>query len=272
MVERLENSPLSFRILNQEDADYLYRNNPNIPKNSASGCPSCGKNNGYGVDGILELDGVKVMCNCKDQLQRMKHYTCAGIGANYQFLGWSHFVGDQDAKSKCMEYVDRLDENVAEGKGLILQSEAFGVGKTMLASLIAKEGVMAGHQTYFTTFPMMLSSMKAGWKDADWDKWYRHKIDSAQILVIDDVGKELMGRGGFNDDFARQTLDSLIRVRTQQGKTTIVTTNLDNGSFKDAYGSPMYSLIFEQNDKVKMSGEDFRVKKPKQVVGYRRIY
>lgn len=272
MVEQIESSPLLYKVLNQEDADYLYKLNPNIPKNSAHQCLSCGKNNGYGIDGTLILEGATYLCNCRDQLQRVKHYTCAGIGQTYQFLGWRHFFGDADAKEKVLAYVDNLDENIADGKGLILQSPAYGVGKTMLAALIAKDGVIHGHATYFTTFPMMISSMKAGWKDAEWDRWYRAKVDSSQLLVLDDVGKEMMGRQGFNDDYAKQTLDSLLRTRTQQGKTTILTTNLGEGDFRTTYGEAVFSLVFEANEKIIVKGEDYRQKKEVQRVGYRRVY
>ena len=49
-MRRLESSALEHRPLRQEDADALYRNHPDVPRNHLAGCPSCGKNNGYGID------------------------------------------------------------------------------------------------------------------------------------------------------------------------------------------------------------------------------
>jgi DNA replication protein DnaC len=268
---RLEDSPLLYRVLPQEDVDKLYAIYPSLAKSSRNGCPACGKNLGPDVDGFVEIGGAKYRCNCRDQLQRQKHYLDAGIGITYQFLWWSDWHGDEDVLGKVVDYRMHLVENVESGVGMVLRSPDFGVGKTFLAAMLAKSAVWDGISTYMTTFPDLLSSMKAGWKDSDFSKWYRHKVDSAHLLVLDDVGKEMVAGSGFNNDFAKLTMDNIVRTRVQQGRTTIVTTNLSSNDMRQVYGPALASLMSEQMVEVIVRGDDYRPQKKPSIVGHRRI-
>ena len=268
-MERLASSSLLARMIPQEDADALYRIYPDLPRTHLVGCPSCGKNRGYGVDGILELDGEQVICNCHDQLQRHKHYLNAGMGMAYQVLSWNDFRGDPVAKKKVAEWAGNADANVESGRGLYIWSETNGTGKTMLAALALKECISRGITSYMTTFQDLLSSLKSGWKDAEFDRWYRGRIDSAQVLVLDDIGKE--SESGFNGEFAKQTLDSLLRTRTQQGRPTIFTTNMSPSKLS-AYGMGVVSLVTEDTEIVFVEGNDFRPYVHRLGKGFRRIY
>ena len=271
-MAQLSSSRLLNRIVPQEDAEELYRIYPDLPRNHLTGCPSCGKNNGYGLDGVLELDGTMVKCNCHDQLHRHKHYLNAGIGATYQFVTWKDFVGDQNALGSVVSWVNSLESNVEAGRGLYIWSSVNGTGKTMLGALALKECVMFGYRCYMTTFQNMLSSLKSGWHDAEFDRWYRGKVDSAQVLMIDDVGKELMQTGGFNNEFARQTLDSLLRTRVQQARPTIFTSNLSPGQLQPQYGQAVMSLLTENTYEVAVDGTDFRPSYTSRLKGHRRVY
>lgn len=271
-VPRLEPSPLIYKMVPQEDAEQLYRMYPDLPKTHMLGCPSCGKNMGPYVDGSVTVDGVQMRCNCQDQLQRHKHYLNAGIGANYQYLNWHHFVGDQNAKERAWEYVVGLHQMVESGIGLFLQGEQYGVGKTMLAALVLKSCVMAGYRCYMTTFANMLSSMKAGWKNPEYAQWYKRRVESAQILLLDDVGKELMSGSGFNNDYARQVFDDTMRTRVQDRLPTFITTNFNEQTISQAYGEAVFSLITEQSMAVKVTGSDYRKTMQKFEKGRRRIY
>lgn len=271
-VLRLEQSPLAYRILDQSDADQLYSIYPDLPKSYLYGCPTCGKNRGDMVDGITVVNGIEYVCNCQDQLQRHKHYLNAGIGLTYQILSWNDFHGDAEAYADVSRYMEEFHSNIESGRGLLLYGEQYGTGKSMLGYLILKECVFAGYRCYATTYLDMLSSLKAGWRDEQYAKWYRDKIDSAQILMIDDVGKELMQASGFNNDFSKQQLDGLMRTRTQQSRATIITTNLSTGDISRVYGSALWSLISENMTPIKVDGVDYRRSVDKPPKGQRRIY
>lgn len=271
---RLEDSPMKVRVLPQDDVDQLYRIYPDLPQSHKSGCPACGKNRGLGVDGEVELDGETWECNCHDQLQRHKHYLDAGVGPTYQFLDWSDFHGDGSAMESVASYLQDMEGNVESGRGIVLAGPQYGTGKTMLGALALKSFVWHGYSCYMTTFADMLSSMKAGWKDSAYAKWYKEKVDSAQVLFIDDLGKELMAGSGFNNDFAKQVLDSTIRTRTQQGRPMILTTNLTVTQVESLYGSAAASLLWESAKYIPVGGADYRqeAEKNRKPKGFRRVY
>lgn len=261
-----------YRIVPQEDVDALYSIYPDLPRSHLSGCPSCGKNNGYGVDGTVLLDGVEWVCNCHDQLQRHKHYLNAGIGSTYQFLSWQDFKGDVAVLDYATSWLRDIEANVEAGRGFFLWSEVNGVGKSLIASLVLKECVLSGYKCYMTTFQNMLSAMKSGWKDADYDRWYRGKIDSAQVLLIDDLGKEVVDNTGFNKDFAKQTVDSLMRTRVQQGRPTLFTSNFSPSGLSQYYGIAFVSLLQECVEPVHVKGRDYRPYYSGKAKGQRRVY
>ena len=270
--DRLPDSPLIYEILPQEDVDQLYRMYPGLAKSHHFGCPSCGKNLGPVVDGIVNLDGIWWQCNCRDQLQRHKHYLNAGIGDVYQFLSWNDFHGDQAAKDAALAYDKDIDDYVSSGVGLFIWGESNGTGKTFIANQIVKDCVMQGYACYSTTFADMLSNMKAGWKDEEFAGWYKKKVDAAQVLLIDDVGKEIMQTSGFNNSFAQQTLDSLLRTRAQQNRVTFITTNLAAGDFKSLYGVAATSILSETTKIIHVTGNDYRPSAKTNKVGERRIW
>lgn len=271
-LKRLEDSPLKVRVLSQDDAEQLYAIYPDLPHSHNEGCPSCGKNLGAMVDGEVEIGGEVWQCNCHDQLQRHKHYLDSGIGLTYQLLDWSDFHGDQNALGSVADYLHDLSSNVESGKGFMLGGTGYGTGKTMLAALALKSCVWHGYRCYMTTFADMLSSMKAGWKDAQYAKWYKNKVDSAQVLLVDDLGKELMPGAGFNNDFAKQVFDSMLRTRTQQGRPTFITTNLNPQQLMSTYGPAVWSLLNERFDVISVGGEDYRGLAERKMKGRRRIY
>lgn len=271
-MDRLEGSPLSIRILPQEDADRLYNTYPQLSRNYRTSCPSCGKSNGPYMDGIVELDGVKWQCNCKDQVQRQKHYLNSGVGMTYQYLWWDDYFGDPEAADVARAYTEDICSNIEVGHGLYLHSENYGTGKSFLATIIARTAILADYNVFMTTFPDMISSTKAGWKDAEYSKWYRARVDSAQLLILDDVGKELMDTKGHNNDFAKQMLDNIVRTRTQQGRPTIMTSNQSLQDLRTAYGRPLSSLMNETMDFVRVTGDDYRPLKKPSRVGFRRVW
>lgn len=271
-MQRLKSSALLNRPLPQDDADELYRIYPDLPRNHMFGCPACGKNKGYGVDGELVLGDESFECNCHDQLQRHKHYLNAGIGSTYQFLSWQDYHGDVEAILAVQQWMAALDANVESGRGIYIWGESNGTGKTMLAALVLKECVMRGYVCYMTTFQNLLSSLKSGWKDADFDRWYRTKVDSAQVLLLDDIGKEITAGSGFNSDFSQQTFDSILRTRIQQARPTLFTSNMNVGQLAPHYGLAAVSLMGENTQVVHVRGSDYRPSALSMPKGKRRVY
>lgn len=258
---RLEDSALVDMALSQDDADELYEVYPDLGASHLYFCPTCMKNCGEGVDGTVVVDGALMRCNCADQLQRYKHYLNAGIGLTYQRLNWNDYFGDRNAQAFVKGYIDALDVNMLEGRGFAMFGKA-GTGKTMLASFALKEAVRRGIECYMTTAKDYIENTKRGWNNAKYAKWYKRKIDAARVLVLDDLGKEIEGGfGAKGADYAIGQIENLLRVRTQQSRPTIVTTNLSCPSgLETAYNKYVLSLFTESFDLVRVDGEDMREK------------
>lgn len=269
-LPRLKSSPLMNRMLPQEDADMLYATRTDVPRSFRDGCPACGKNRGRGVDGIIEIPEGTCICNCRDQLQRYKWYMSSGIPKTYCFLGWGDFHGDDGAFRSAKRYVENLPRNIDEGMGILFHG-GFGTGKTMLASLIGKAAIRAGHQVMMTTFKDMVDDTKAGWSDREYEAWYRAKVESCRLLILDDMGREQMDTSTFDNSFARRMFDSLLRTRTQFGRTTIVTTNMDSRSIVSMYGTAVASLISERMTIINVGGADYRPKAKMPQIGHRMV-
>ena len=127
---------LRFDFLSDEEIAYLELKHPQFETFNKKGCPSC-EDHSCG--------------DCKTQLQLYKHYLRAGIGLNYQRLGFEDFHGDPKALDLANVYLSQHKQFVKGGMGLMYQG-TWGTGKTLLTSLIAKELVKLGYTVYFANW------------------------------------------------------------------------------------------------------------------------
>lgn len=78
-----------------------------------------------------------------------------------------------------------------------------------------------------------------------------------QLVVLDDVGKEYMGRLGA-DSWAAGHINSIMRERAEYGLTTVVTTNHAMSEWDDIYGEHAGSFAHQAFFEVRLNGEDRR--------------
>lgn len=273
--ERIEDSPLSYGMdLSVMDYEHVKVAFPEVMQNPRKFCPACGKNRGELYNGVLDIGGKTVECDCYDQVMRARAYTAANIGKTYQFLGWSDFHGDPEAIKSVSRYVEEIDQRFDNGIGMFLFSHNRGTGKTMLGTLTLKEFILRGKSGFFTTYADYVEALKAGWKDPKACEWIKTKVETAQVLMLDDVGQELTNSERA-DSFSISQLDRLIRNRAQRMLPTIITTNFDVKQFFQVYGEGVKSLLTETFMGVPVGGEDYRPKtrdNRKMGVGKRRIH
>lgn len=240
-------------ILSDEEMERLYSMNPKLSKNADYGCPTCEKNKGEAVNGEYFWKGEAVECDCLLQLQKHKHYLRAGIGLAYQRMSWSDFSGDREVVEAAINYIDDSEKFVRVGFGVILYGSN-GTGKTLLIILMLKELIRRGYSCYFTTFTNMVEMYTAGWRSADEKKWFHKNIVESEILVLDDLGKELKRHNKLEES----VFDSVLRQRVQQGYVTHLTTNLTIEELCNGYGKSIFSLFTERSIQLEVNGEDKR--------------
>ena len=109
-----------------------------------------------------------------------------------------------------------------ERPGLLLLSEANGVGKTHLAVAAMKTLLERGHECVFWDYQNLLERIRSGYDPASGAadrEAYRSALD-AEILVLDDLGAHRV------TEWVEDTVTAIITYRCNHRKPLIATTNL----------------------------------------------
>ena len=183
---------------------------------------------------ILGPEDVARPCECRAaRLKRGRAKGVAsGIPARYRGVSFdrppvSDMVRDMSTRhvvQATKDYVEGIDENIAEGRGLWLMGNT-GTGKTTLGMLAAKEALAAGKTVgiYFT--PKLLTRIRQTYQEAESDSAYDdffRRVTSVDLLYIDDLGSER------HTDWVVEQLYALINERYESQRPMLVTSNADS--------------------------------------------
>lgn len=243
-------SGIRYRVLNDDDLERIVRREPGLARGYEKWCPTCDNKGSY-----LTTAG-EAECDCEMQVALFKHYAAAGIGTTFMRLDWSDYLGDERILSGLSKYEENRAEFVRRGMGIYLSGDV-GTGKTMLANLVLKDMIKAGYSCFATTFAQTIEMYTAGWSDKDEKAYFQRKFLGSQMLLLDDVGKELRNT---KLSLSESTFDSILRQRVTNGRPTFITTNLDATDLHEGYGAGILSLIREQSLEEVVTGEDYRPK------------
>ncbi len=243
----IDPEPLRHRYLSDHEAQRLYDEYPRLKASYEDYCPTCA------TTGKFFWPEKMQACDCELQLQLHKHYLRSGIGMNYQRLSWDDYEGSPEVQSWMDDYLEGHANYVQRGIGLILHGE-FGVGKTFTTTMLLKDLIKLGHRCYSTTFAHMVEMFTAGWRDASEQKNFQQKIIGSDVLLLDDLGREMKSKNKLSET----TFDDVLRRRVQDGKPTFITTNMTLGELGAGYGGAILSLLWESSLRYEMTGDDFR--------------
>lgn len=235
---------IRLRFLSDAEANRLYDRHPQLGENAETYCPTCD------ATGTYRWKGEQHPCDCELQLQLNKHYLAAGIGATYQRLDWED-LRDDAVGQLCQQYLAKKLHD--QGWGWLLYGP-FGTGKTLTANLLLKDLVKSGHDCYATTFSSMIEMYTAGWKSTDERRYFERKVVHSDILLLDDIGREFKR----TTKLSETTFDDVLRTRVQEGRATLITSNLAPRELTAGYGGSIFSMLSEVSFMHEFSGEDFR--------------
>lgn len=241
--------PSGIRLLTDAEVERLDAMHSGFKGSTA--CPTCDGKKTYEWP-----EGTVNDCDCNSQRILHRYFTYCGIGMRYQRLGWLDVTHvDPVARDKVFDYADHAGAYIHTGLGLNLYGKDMGTGKTMLATLLLKQLLSAGIDGYFTQFNELLDSHTATWGNNPEERaWFAKRIRNTGVLVIDDVGRENVGRL----NVAEAMFDTVIRARHDACKPTIITTNKTPEEFESLYRSNIMSLLSGVCRLVPVAGSDYR--------------
>jgi len=216
----------------------------------------------------IEADGVRrvVRCECWQSEQTRKLFDEARIPTRYRRCGLDNFLIYPNEKlTNTVAAVRRFaDAFPSVPKGLCLIGP-HGVGKTHLAVAALRAALARGNQGLFFEVSDLLRLIRSTYnpviKTAEMD--VLQPLLSAQLLVLDDVGKEK------TSEWVEETMTFIVNTRYNQRLTTIFTSNYEDNpdlealdSLRVRVGSRVYSRMHEMCDFFDYGGADYRLLPP----------
>jgi DNA replication protein DnaC len=154
-----------------------------------------------------------------------------------------------------VDYVDHLDDRLADGAGLWLSGDV-GTGKTTLAMLVSAAAVDAGRSVAIYSLPRLLARIRRTYDaDATEDSYlsFFERLTSVDLLHIDDLGAEK------RSDWVLEQLYAIVDERYQSRRAMVVTTNLDEEALEEQIGARTVSRLVEIcGDPLTLFGPDKR--------------
>ena len=155
-------------------------------------------------------------------------------------------------------YISRMKYLRPEEMGGLCFFGSNGVGKTMLACIIAKEAYRCRLSTRRVTFVDYMSRYTLMWgarsieeKESAEDDLYNN-YKAVEFLVLEEVGKEVDSKA------SAPILEDLLRYREDNGLVTVLCTNLSPRDLENRYGVSVSSLLKGNMTPIRIEGIDKR--------------
>ena len=164
---------------------------------------------------------------------------------------------------KYINVLQQITSNYAKDKHIcnVLIAGSVGAGKTHLTRAIQNDLEMQNIFTIFATSISLNNNFLEYHKCFDDTKnVYIQPYIDCDALIIDDLGTEPM-----LNNVTKEYMLMLISERIQQGKLTIITTNLKGNEFIERYGERLFSRLMDKNKSITINiqGKDLRLLKEK---------
>lgn len=231
-------------------------------------CPLCKDTGRVGND----------YCNCFKQAAISLLYRQSTLDRilqteNFEHFDLSYYARENDGKhpftpyenmnnilNKTKSFIETFDK---EGGNLLFYGET-GLGKTYLSNCIAKSLLDTQHTVLYQTAIHLFEDvcgdviMKKN-QNADSQETYRY-LYSCDLLIIDDLGTE------FTNSFVSSELYDILNTRMREGKSTVISTNLNLQELTERYSDRITTRIFAEYKVFHFYGSNIRLAKRRKAI------
>ena len=216
--------------------------------------------------------GKKWACLCKceaeERIQKEKKSVLQdfvkinqrGIDQEFRALYFKDsFPNQKEYVDKLKKFVEQFDTGYNFKKknvGLYIEGKV-GNGKTMLAKMLANEMLNAGHTVIMTSIQTAVDKIN----DFDTKAEYKKKLESCELLIIDDLGAETQ------NDYTKSKVAEIINIRYQIHLPIVVTTNLERSRLASTKDNKLplelersYSRLIECTYQMIVKENGYRIK------------
>ena len=197
------------------------------------------------------------------------------VYAGYESSGMSRLLMEQKFDNFSLDYYKKDSETYnnmryvygemksfaenfssANGESLALFGGT-GLGKTHLSSAVAGRVIERGFDVVYTTAVSLISDfenrrfgtgMNAEYGDTE-------RYTNCELLIIDDLGTEVINQ------FTVSCIYNIINTRLNKRLSTILSTNLTQGEFRQKYWDRITSRVFGEYQPLLFTGTDIRKQK-----------
>lgn len=181
------------------------------------------------------------------------HMEACDVPLKYWRVSLNAVPNDAPYKKVVERYIEKIDELVPKGKGLLLWGPNRH-GKTSLAVVILKEVLRRGYDAHFVRAADLVDAVMQH-KMVDEELSVSESVRKTALLVIDDLGKELWTRSAIGE----AVIDNVVRARESDLRATIVTTNVPEKEQAEVFKPSMMALMKECMVPVKVWAKDYSI-------------
>lgn len=215
------------------------------------------------------------LCSCIKQKVYDMEYNKANIGnikyENFDTFNLNYYSDEADPSKYNSQFSPRENMkkilNISktfiknfdspDEKNLVFLGKT-GLGKTFLSNCIAKDILDSGKTVLYQTAPVMLDSIITSKLHKESSE-LAELVLSVDLLIIDDLGTEVMNSMHFNELF--NIINTRLLNQSAKVTKTIISTNLDLKGLFSFYDERIGSRIVGNYNVCRFFGDDIRLKK-----------
>jgi len=221
-------------------------------------CPDC-RDTGY----ILSEDGTRYKCHCFRKQEVDYLYVQSNLQGILSTDRFSELSYEYCRKPEDLEHLQgavriSLDfvKNFGDSGDNLLFYGTVGTGKSFLSGCIANELLQRGHSVvYFSAVSLFETLARYSFGSFEKETLYNFCKDlyNYELVIVDDLGTEV------TNSFVQSQLFSLLSERILRGRSTIISTNLNLGEFRDRYSDRVFSRVTRSFTICLLTGPDVRM-------------